>query len=192
MQQLLVNYFMNSFLPKLKNIYISILLVLSFTFSSACFADDFLIEIVLFRNLGVINDNSHIAHEDWAAGADQVMLEPTSAKMRNLANKLKDSGKYKVLTHKAFKYSFNNLPKSAFFVDGNSNFGRFPIEGKIQFKWGSIVQAKLNLWVNEFDSYNLIFKSEVIKQDIRMHLNKVYYIDQSNLGALIIVKRYAD
>jgi len=187
--QFLINYVFLK-LKRLHKISLISLIAMCFLWSNISSADDFLVEIILFRNLGQINDNSHIAPEDWAAGADEAVAEPTSASMRNMASKLASSSNYEVLTHQAFKYSFNNLPKSVVFVDGEPNYGRYPIEGKITFSWGAVVQAKFNLWVNEFDSYNLIFKSELIKQTKKMRLDKVYYVDQSNLGALIKVKRY--
>jgi len=170
-----------------------LLLTSTLFFSGLCLADDFLVEVILFRNVGVVNYIASPAAENWAAGADLAQLSSTSFEMRNMVYRLKDNPSYEVLVHKSFVHSFYSLPKSVYFVDGEMSFGRYPIEAKFTINTiGSAVNTKLNIWVNEFDSYGLVASSESMRQEQKIKLNKVYYIDQENLGMLIKVKRYAD
>jgi len=169
-----------------------ILCLSALLFNAQILAADFFIELIVFRHGNFQNDLAQIAPEEWNAGADESKFALTTTEMRRLADKLNNSMQYKVLTHKAFNYSFAGLPQSVYFTDGKTSYKRSEIEGKIMLSFAHLVEAKLGIYINEFDVYGVIFRSEAVRQTHKLRLGTIYYLDQANLGVLIKIRKYGN
>ncbi|WP_339511669.1 CsiV family protein [Pseudomonas sp. RL_15y_Pfl2_60] len=162
------------------------LLALSAFSPTAVAADSYQIEVIVFRQPGEVLISGKRAPDDWRQGAR--LLEPDQERATALndeAEKLNDGGDYQVLLHKAWTQSSD---ETLAFSSGDMQLGHAPIEGTLTLKQDRSLEAKVDLWINQFEPGGLVSRSERLQQSSTLQTHKLNYIDHSNLGMLIRVR----
>ena len=162
------------------------LLALSAFSQAAVAADNYQVEVIVFRQPGEVLVSGKRAPDDWSQGARLLEADQERATALNdEADKLNDGGDYQVLLHKAWTQSGD---ETLAFSSGDMRLGHAPIEGTLSLKQDRLLEAKVDLWINQFEPGGLVQRSERLKQSSTLQIRKLNYIDHSNLGMLIQVR----
>ncbi len=155
----------------------------------ATFADDlYQIELIIFRQAGETLSSSLPAPDDWAAGASLASANPRGTALNDEAAKLKPNNGYQVLLHQAWAQNLSTATSTTAVNNGNSKFGHYPVEGLINLtKQERLIDMEANIWINRFDSDDLLNGSEHMRQKMRLKLSELTYLDNGSLGLLIKV-----
>lgn len=162
------------------------LLAISALSQTAVAADTYQIEVIVFRQPGEILMSGKRAPDDWSQSARLIEADQERATMLNdEADKLNDGGDYQVLLHKAWTQASD---ETVAFSSGAVRLGHAPIEGTLSLNQARSLEAKVDLWINQFESGGLVARSERLQQSSSLQTRKLNYIDHSNLGMLIRVR----
>jgi len=151
------------------------------------FADDlYQVEMILVRQNAVPAIVSRAAPEDWAAGAQR--LSPDNQRtpaLGDVVEKLKASGDYTVLVHKAWQQTLGETPVKIAVSEGKEQFGQFPIEGTLGLKLGRFTDVDADFWINQINADGLVTASERLKQESHTKNGQLNYLDNGHLALLI-------
>ncbi|MFI8479265.1 CsiV family protein [Pseudomonas sp. NPDC078700] len=162
------------------------LLAISVLSQTAVAADNYQIELIVFRQPGETLISGKRAPDDWRKGARLIDTSQEHATALNdEAEKLNDGGDYQVLLHKAWTQASD---ETVALGTGDERLGHMPIEGTLSLKQDRSLEAKVDLWINQFEPGGLVARSERLQQSSSLQIRKLNYIDHSNLGMLIRVR----
>jgi hypothetical protein len=149
-------------------------------------ANEYQVELIVFRQAGEALPASQTAPNDWAKGAQPI--DPTQERVTALgsqAEKLNPANGYQVLLHQAWAQELGSEASSVALHSGNPRFGHYPIEGTLSLVQARYIDLTVDLWINRFDESGLLISSERLKQGSRLQTGKLSYLDHGNLGILI-------
>lgn len=149
-------------------------------------ADNYQIEVIVFRQPGELLISGKRAPDDWRQGARLIDTgQERATALNDEAEKLNDGGDYQVLLHKAWTQASD---ETVAISTGDERLGHAPIEGTLSLKQERSLQVKVDMWINQFEPGGLVSRSEHLQQSSSLQTRKLNYIDHSNLGMLIRVR----
>lgn len=156
-------------------------------FSQSTFAaDNYQVEVIVFRQPGEQIISGKRAPDDWSKGARLIDAgQERATALSDEAQKLNDGSDYQVLLHKAWTQA---VDESVALSNGDEQLGHTPIEGTVSLSQARSLEVKADFWINQFESNGLISRSERFKQTSALRVGNLNYIDHGNLGMLIRVR----
>lgn len=157
--------------------------------SPAAYAgDQYLVEAILFRQLGEPAATPQPAPENWDDGAPRVNASNQRATALNaMAEKLTATGQYQVLMHRAWQQQIGEQPSRVAVTEGDEQFGHFPVQGTLSLAIGRFTDYDAQFWVNRLDSNGILLNSERLKQSARIKNGELTFLDYGSLALLIKV-----
>lgn len=159
-----------------------LLLGLFFINSSSVYAAQWYhVEVVVFEQLGAVNDEvapeKNVPSANVTPESQTNLTRPAAVKtLVNHAARLKQSGSYRVLYHKAWQQPIQTRSQAKSVQLNNAD-----IQGRIRLHKGTYLYATVDIQRQQLSSTGLPY----LEQAQRVRANKTHYFDHPQLGVLL-------
>ncbi len=178
------------------------LLILCSTLSNTLFADDYIIELVIFEHL-----NQDTVEEQWLEEFDEVSKNKSAAinanwqssssyQLANAKAALAKSSAYRPLLHTAWRQAVSKSRRPILLPENKSSVSGASVTGTVTVTKGRYLHLNLDLTLSTVADTSYIgkdyrFGSEAtqikLQQSRRMRSSKLHYIDHPRFGVLAYI-----
>ncbi|AQZ95602.1 CsiV family protein [Halopseudomonas phragmitis] len=123
---------------------------------------------------------------DSTARSDVRNIDQTRYRLGTEARRLNDQG-YRVRLHKAWEQPADDSLRVAVTSGTENALGIYPVQGLVRLSQERALEADVSFWLNHNVQGQAV--SEHLRQNRRLRVDEVHYLDHQGMGMLIRVSR---